>query len=223
MGRHWGSGSLLVPARQRAEGWRTLGLFVLRRGRHHQLLRHLYGLRRVGGYPKLIETADFTTFNISTLSGVCARGKGMALFPAGSGEISWRWHGPTTRAPSCSGPTACSAGRRRTGARSHRAMGDRAGGELWLPDGDAGRLAGAHARSRPDAPVGVVGGPPRPGRADESHRTAPRTTPRARVLGARRVRAQRGVLLRGPDPPRPARCSLRHLGLMDLGGDGAGL
>ncbi len=31
--------------------------------------------------PQLIETADFTTFNISTLSGVCARGKGMALFP----------------------------------------------------------------------------------------------------------------------------------------------
>ena len=31
--------------------------------------------------PQIIETADFTTFKISTLSGVCARGKGMALFP----------------------------------------------------------------------------------------------------------------------------------------------
>jgi predicted GH43/DUF377 family glycosyl hydrolase len=31
--------------------------------------------------PQLIETADFSTFKISTLSGRCARGKGMALFP----------------------------------------------------------------------------------------------------------------------------------------------
>jgi predicted GH43/DUF377 family glycosyl hydrolase len=31
--------------------------------------------------PQLIETADFTTFRISTLNGSCARNKGMALFP----------------------------------------------------------------------------------------------------------------------------------------------
>jgi predicted GH43/DUF377 family glycosyl hydrolase len=31
--------------------------------------------------PQLIETVDFSTFKISTLSGICARGKGMALFP----------------------------------------------------------------------------------------------------------------------------------------------
>jgi predicted GH43/DUF377 family glycosyl hydrolase len=31
--------------------------------------------------PQLIETADFTTFRVSTLNGLCARNKGMALFP----------------------------------------------------------------------------------------------------------------------------------------------
>lgn len=31
--------------------------------------------------PQLIETADFLSFRVSTLTGACARGKGMALFP----------------------------------------------------------------------------------------------------------------------------------------------
>ena len=51
--------------------------------------------------PQLIETPDFTTFKISTLSGVCARGKGMALFPrriegdfVGAGSDGQREHLP---------------------------------------------------------------------------------------------------------------------------------
>ena len=104
--------------------------------------------------PQLIETADFTTFKISTLSGVCARGKGMALFPRRIGgdfvalartdnestfllrsDSVLRWDvAELVLAPTEPWEIV-------------------QGGKLRLPDGDGGRMVGADARRRPDAPV----------------------------------------------------------------------
>ena len=82
MRRHWASGSFLLPARQRAEVWRTPGSCASpKRTAAPTTTAPTRPSTGSKCFPQLIETADFTTFKISTMSGVCARGKGMALFP----------------------------------------------------------------------------------------------------------------------------------------------
>ena len=168
--------------------------------------------------PQLIETDDFLTFRIATLNGNAAQNKGMALFPRRIGGqyvmlsrqdrenlhliISADVRTAGTTCPTCIGRS--------------RALGVGADRQLRLAHRDGGRLAGHHPRRRSHAAVLIGALAARPRRSPSRDRPPARTAARTRGQRARRLRAQRRLLLRRDGqrqrpgaPLRAVRCRRR--------------
>ena len=185
---------------------------VHRRRRRAGLPGHLHRVRRPAHRrPDAQPAATCATSRSTPMRGPAARNKGMALFPRpvggpapGAVPLRRRDHRPDHAS------TARTAGRRRPAARAAPRLGADPGRQLRLADGDRRRLAGAHPRRRTDAPVRHRRAAARPGPAGAGHRRAAGRAARARRDRTRRLRAQRRLLLRRPDPRRAALAAVRR-------------
>ena len=148
--------------------------------------------------PQLIETEDFVRFTISTLNGAAAQNKGMALFPrTDRRQVRHAVAQGSREPPSCRRRATCT-----TGTTWPSCTGPQHPWELLQigncgsPIETRGRLARAHARRGPDAPLRDRRDAARPRGSAARDRPFAGAAHRARRGRARRLRAERRVHLR---------------------------
>ena len=164
---------LLPTHRSRATAWRTPGSSVHRRRR-----RRVYcatytaydGRRR----PQLLDHRRLPHLSGTQLTGRAAN-KGIALFPRRSTAATWRCRAGTARRSPSRPPTTATSGMTRSAVHAPRAVGADPARQLRIADRDIGRLARAHPRRRPDAPLRDRRDAARPRRPHPRHRPAERS------------------------------------------------
>jgi predicted GH43/DUF377 family glycosyl hydrolase len=149
-------------------------------------------------FPQLLETRDFLHFRISTLNGPEVRNKGFALFPR-------KIHGHYCMLS------------RQDNENIYLMYSDMIHfwytKELIARDRDRGGLAGPQPWRRPDAQVFDGRVPARSGRSHPRRRPPRSAAFDPQPQRARRLRAQRRLQLRRPDPRPRASFALRHVRL----------